>query len=189
MSDAKDENEKSEAPSPAAEAGPPAASEAPSGAEPEAKAEAEPEPKAEAEPAPEAETAEPKAEAAEPAAPKKKKKKKKKPADTEGGGEALPEEVEPALDVTGAERPAFHAWFPRDEELQALVRAFEVGNYALVRERAPKLAQNAESEKVRAAARELMARIEPDPLMKYLLLAATLLLVFLAFYAYRAHGH
>jgi hypothetical protein len=123
-------------------------------------------------------------------APKKKKKKKKKPADSEASPEeTLPEEVEPALDVSGAERPAFHAWFPRHEELEVLVRAFEVGNYALVRERAPKLAQNAESEKVRAAARELLARIEPDPLMKYLLLAATLLLVFLAFYVYRAHAH
>ncbi len=122
-------------------------------------------------------------------APKKKKKKKKKPAATEASEEALPEEVEPALDPSGAERPTFHAWFPRHEELEVLVRAFEVGNYALVRERAPKLAQSADSEKVRAAARELLARIEPDPLMKYLLLAATLLLVFLAFYVYRAHAH
>lgn len=132
------------------------------------------------------------AEGGEAPAPRKKKKKKKRKA--EGGAEAEPDEAaledrEPELDATGAERPRFHAWFPRDEELDRLVRAFEVGNYALVRERAPKLAEGAESEKVRAAARELLARIEPDPLMKYLLLAATLLLVFLAFYAYRAHGH
>ena len=165
MSDAKDEIEKPETP-PAAEG------------EPSAASEPEPEP-------------EPKAEAAEQAPLKKKKKKKKKPApESEASPDAaLPEDAEPALDVSGAERPAFHAWFPRHEELEVLVRAFEVGNYALVRERAPKLAQGAESEKVRAAARELLARIEPDPLMKYLLLAATLLLVFLAFYAYRAHGH
>jgi hypothetical protein len=154
MSDAKDENEKADAP-PAAEAEP-----APASAEP-------------------------------PAAKKKKKKKKKKAPESEASPEeALPEEeVEPALDGSGAERPTFHAWFPRHEELEVLVRAFEVGNYALVRERAPKLLQSAESEKVRAAARELLARIEPDPLMKYLLLAATVLLVFLAFYAYRAHAH
>jgi len=169
MSDAKDETEKPEAP-PAAEGEPPAAS--------------KPEPEAEAE-------AEVKADAAEPVPAKKKKKKKKKPVEQEdASAEApLPEDAEPALDVSGAERPAFHAWFPRNEELEVLVRAFEVGNYALVRARAPKLAQGSESEKVRAAARELLARIEPDPLMKYLLLAATLLLVFLAFYAYRAHGH
>lgn len=136
---------------------------------------------------------EPSATAEDGAAPAPKKKKKKKKRKAESGADAQPDEAlqdgEPELDATGAERPRFHAWFPRDEELDRLVRAFEVGNYALVRERAPKLAEGAENEKVRAAARELLARIEPDPLMKYLLLAATLLLVFLAFYAYRAHGH
>src|SRR5262245_32139616 len=143
MSDAKDEIEKVEAP-----------------------AAAEPEPAKASEPEPEAPSAaEPSGERAQQPAPKKKKSKKKKAAQDEASPEeALPEEVEPALDVSGAERPAFHAWFPKDEELEALVRAFEVGNYALVRERAPKLAQGAESEKVRAAARELLARIEPDPL-------------------------
>jgi hypothetical protein len=147
---------------------------------------------AEAPPAVEGEPAasEPADTSAEQPAPKKKKKKKKKPAESEASSEqALPEEVEPTLDPSGAERPTFHAWFPRHEELELLVRAFEVGNYALVRQRAPKLAQSADSEKVRAAARELLARIEPDPLMKYLLLAATLLLVFLAFYVYRAHAN
>ncbi|HVJ20113.1 MAG TPA: hypothetical protein VM686_32085 [Polyangiaceae bacterium] len=168
MSDAKDEIEKAEAPATAEVESPPAS---------------EP-PASEAPPASESA-----AEAASPPVSKKKKKKKRKPAESEQSSEeALPEEAAPVLDVSGAERPAFHAWFPRNEELQVLVRAFEVGNYALVRERAPKLAQSGESEKVRAAARELMARIEPDPLMKYLLLAATLLLVFLAFYAYR-HAH
>ena len=42
--------------------------------------------------------------------------------------------------------------------------------------------------KVRAAARELLIRIEPDPLMKYLLAGAILLLLFLTFYAY-SHAH
>jgi hypothetical protein len=164
MSDAKDESKEPELPK-ATQGEPPAVSEPPAAREPPNEAAAQ-------------------------TAPKKKKKKKKKGAESGASSDlTLPEEGEPALDVSGAERPAFHAWFPRHEELQALVRAFEVGNYALVRERAPKLAQGAESEKVRAAARELLARIEPDPLMKYLLLAATLLLVFLAFYAYRAHAH
>ncbi len=167
MSDSKDEIEKAESP--------PAAAREPSPA-------SEPE-------APVASDAESGAEAAEQPAPKKKKKKKKKPEAEVSPEAALPEDAEPALDVSGAERPAFHAWFPRDEELEVLVRAFEVGNYALVRERAPKLAERAQSEKVKAAARELLARIEPDPLMKYLLLAAALLLVFLAFYVYRAHAH
>ena len=81
---------------------------------------------------------------------------------------------EPQLDVSGAERSQFLAWFPADPELDRLVRAFEVGIYAFVREHAPKLAQS-EDEQVRAAARELLARIEPDPLMKYLLAAAVAL--------------
>ena len=120
----------------------------------------------------------------ESAAPAKKKKKKKKRRAAES---EAPEG--PQYDVTGAERPAFFAWFPADPELAQLVRAFEVGNYALVRERATKLAESAEDENVRSAARELLARIEPDPLMKYLLAVAVALLLFLAFYAYRLHSH
>jgi hypothetical protein len=161
MSDAKDETAEPESPEPETET------------LTRVKGDAEPSEAA----ASEAETAGP---------PKKKKKKQRKLAEPQA---EVSEDKEPELDAAGAERPAFHAWFPRDEELGRLVRAFEVGNYAMVREQAPKLAQSSENEKVRAAARELLARIEPDPLMKYLLLAAALLLLFLAFYAYRAHGH
>jgi hypothetical protein len=124
---------------------------------------------------------------------KKKKKKKKKPGSA--GAESLspdsvpPKKEGPELDVSGAERAAFLAWFPEDAELDQLVRAFEVGNYAYVREHAGKLAEKSEDEKVRAAARELLARIEPDPLMKFLLLGAVALLVFLTIYAYQSHAH
>ncbi len=124
---------------------------------------------------------------------KKKKKKKRKPAaapeSPESGADDEAEAAEPALDPSGAERAAFLGWFPEDPELDQLVRAFEVGNYALIRERGPELAERAESAKVRAATRELLARIEPDPLMKYLLAAAVALLLFLVLYAYRTHGH
>jgi hypothetical protein len=117
---------------------------------------------------------------------KKKKKKKKKP----GAEPAAPAKKEgPEYDVSGAERAAFLAWFPEDPELDQLARAFEVGNYAYVREHAAKLAEKSEDEKVRAAARELLARIEPDPLMKFLLLGAVALLVFLTLYAYQSHAH
>ena len=95
----------------------------------------------------------------------------------------------PEYDVSGAERAAFLSWFPEDPELDQLTRAFEVGNYAYVREHAGRLAEKADDEKVRAAARELLARIEPDPLMKYLLLGAVALLVFLTLYAYQSHAH
>ncbi len=127
-----------------------------------------------------------------PVAPKRKKKKRKrKPASPSGappagGGES---DAEPQLDASGAERAQFLAWFPDDPELNRLVRAFEVGNYALIRARAPELVERSDDAQVRAAARELLARIEPDPLMKYLLGAAVALLLFLVLFAYRSHGH
>ena len=121
---------------------------------------------------------------------RKKKKKKKKKLDAGAEAESVaPKKEGPEYDVSGAERAAFLAWFPEDLELDQLVRAFEVGNYAYVREHAGKLAEKSEDEKVRAAARELLARIEPDPLMKFLLLGAVALLVFLTLYAYQSHAH
>ncbi len=118
---------------------------------------------------------------------KKKKKRKKKAGTAPDTAEAKKEG--PEYDVSGAERAAFLAWFPEDPELDQLVRAYEVGNYAYVREHAGKLAEKSEDDKVRSAARELLARIEPDPLMKFLLLGAVALLVFLTLFAYRSHGH
>jgi hypothetical protein len=119
---------------------------------------------------------------------RKKKKKRKKKAGS--APDAAHEKNEgPEYDVSGAERAAFLAWFPEDPELDKMVRAYEVGNYAYVREHAGKLAERSDDDKVRAAARELLARIEPDPLMKFLLLGAVALLVFLTLYAYRSHGH
>jgi hypothetical protein len=73
--------------------------------------------------------------------------------------------------------PSFARDFPRDPELDALVEAFAKGNYARVREEAPKLAKKAESEEVRRAAKVLRERLEPDPLAKSLLLLTAALLV------------
>ncbi len=78
---------------------------------------------------------------------------------------------------------------PRRSRARSAGARFEVGNYAYVREHAGKLAEKSEDEKVRAAARELLARIEADPLMKFLLLGAVALLVFLTLYAYQSHAH
>jgi hypothetical protein len=122
-------------------------------------------------------------------APVRKKKKKKKKKSASGDSDTPARKDRPEYDVTGAERAAFLSWFPEDPELDQLVRAFEIGNYAYVREHAGKLAEKAEDEKVRAAARELLVRIEPDPLMRFLLVGAVALLVFLTFFAYRSHGH
>ncbi|HET7545930.1 MAG TPA: hypothetical protein VFK05_38945 [Polyangiaceae bacterium] len=89
------------------------------------------------------------------------------------------------LTAEGRERPHFLLEFPDDPALQQLVRAFEAGNYQAVRQGAPKLAESSEDAIVRAAARELVRRIEPDPLMKYLLFVALGLFVFVVWYTYQ----
>lgn len=91
---------------------------------------------------------------------------------------------ETPLDAAGRERPRFLLGFPEHPELQRLARAFEVGNYALVRAEAEALAERAESRAVRDAALELRRRIEPDPLAKYLLALTAGLLLSLAYWAY-----
>jgi hypothetical protein len=84
------------------------------------------------------------------------------------------------------DRPQFTAAFPDDPALAELVNAFERGDYRRVRSGAAALlarpAQGgAEADaKVKAAAQELVARTEADPLAKALLLVTLLLLVFLA---------
>jgi hypothetical protein len=94
------------------------------------------------------------------------------------------EDDEVALDAQGRERPRFLLGFPPDPDLQRLARAFEAGNYALVRAEADALAERTESRAVRDAALELRRRIEPDPLAKYLLALTAVLLLSLAYWAY-----
>lgn len=136
-------------------------------------------PGAAAEPAGTSEAPEAAAESAEPSGKRKKRKRKK----TE----------EPALRNSigpdGRERPAFLLGFPSDPELERLMRAFELGNYALVRTGAPELAERTTDPKVRAAAEELARRIEPDPLVKVLLGLSIALLVVLTLWAYKTHGN
>ena len=105
----------------------------------------------------------------------------------EAGGEAPPSEAPPrapVLDADGMERPAFVLDFPDDPALSRLVRAFEAGNYALVRREAETVARDAVDPRVRDAALELRRRIEPDPLVKYLLGLSVALLVLLTLWAY-----
>jgi hypothetical protein len=119
--------------------------------------------------------------------PKKKKKKKKKRAAE--SPETEEKSTGPVLGPEGSERPNFVLDFPKDAELDRLVRAFELGNYAFVREHAPKLAASSMDDAVKRAAGELLRRIEPDPLVKILFAMSVALLVFMVFYAYRSHGH
>ena len=92
-------------------------------------------------------------------------------------------------DADGRERPRFLLEFPDDPELARLVRAFEAGNYQAVRSGAPRLVAASEDPLVRAAARELRRRIDPDPLAKYLLGVALVLFVFVVWYTYQGQGH
>jgi len=96
-----------------------------------------------------------------------------------------PKEAPIPLNAEGRERPRFLLAFPDDPELQRLARAFEAGDYRSVRDGAPKLIEASEDPIVRASARELAQRIEPDPLMKYLLGVALALFVFVVWYTYQ----
>jgi hypothetical protein len=95
----------------------------------------------------------------------------------------------PPLDADGRERPRFLLEFPSDPELEMLIAAFEQGNYARVRRDAPALAARTEDAEVRRAALELRRRLDPDPLLKYLLGISVALLLFLTAYVYATHRH
>jgi len=85
-------------------------------------------------------------------------------------------------------RPSFTRAFPKDPELDALVDAFERGNYARVRADGPKLALASTDEGVRRAARTLVERTRPDALAVGLLALAAALVGLLSVF-WIAHGH
>jgi hypothetical protein len=84
-------------------------------------------------------------------------------------------------------RPSFARDFPPDEALDAIVEAFARGDYARVREEAPKIAASETSAEVRAAARMLVDRTKPDPLA-VLLVALTGVLLFVLTAYWIVHG-
>lgn len=84
------------------------------------------------------------------------------------------------VDSSGQPIPSFAKNFPDDPRLNRLVLLFEQGNYAAVRAEAPALIKGSEDPEVRAAAEQLVKRLEPDPLALYLLGIAAALLVALA---------
>jgi hypothetical protein len=84
-------------------------------------------------------------------------------------------------------RPSFARDFPATPELDALVEEFRAGHYSRVRQGAPRLAAESSDERVRSAARLLLARTRPDPLaVAMLALTAALLLVLSAWWV--VHG-
>lgn len=65
-------------------------------------------------------------------------------------------------------RPPFAQDYPKDPEIEALLALFEAGDYGAMRERAKKL--ESRDEGVRLAVRDLVARTEPDPAMRWIFL-------------------
>ena len=92
--------------------------------------------------------------------------------------------VRPRLNAVGEERPAFALRFPHDPELEALIVAFEEGDFARVRRDAPVLARRTRDDAVRRAAVELRRRIDPDPLLIVMLVFALSLFAFLVAWIY-----
>lgn len=90
--------------------------------------------------------------------------------------------AEDAPTQTQDARPPFAERYPRSPELDALVLAFEAGDYARVRRGAPELAASSDDEAVRAAARDLRARIEPSPAMGWIIVLTAVLLVALSWW-------
>ena len=82
--------------------------------------------------------------------------------------------------ASGRVRPAFAAAFPADPALDALLDAFEAGDFARIRRDAPRLASSAGDEAVKQAAATLLARTRPDPLATLLLVITGVLLVLLS---------
>jgi len=88
------------------------------------------------------------------------------------------------LNAVGEERPRFLLEFPEDPELEALIAAFEAGNFARVRREAPELARRSSDDAVRQAALELRRRTDPDPLLIALLLLCLALFGFVVIWVY-----
>lgn len=87
------------------------------------------------------------------------------------------------------ERPAFAAEFPRDARLDALLTAFQQGNFGEVRSEAPRLAESSEDEAVQTAALELRSRIEPSKVATLLwCIGVMLMLALYGFYWSKQHG-
>jgi hypothetical protein len=105
-------------------------------------------------------------------------------ADADAGEAKREDETEPEDG-----RPLFARTYPRHADLDALVEAFERGNYAHVRQEAPALAGRAEDPAVKLAAEDLFKRIQPDFVSKTLLVIAALLLVFFAYHYLGGHAH
>ena len=101
--------------------------------------------------------------------------------DTPRAGEWSPAVAHEArTDETRSGRPAFAKDFPADPGLDALLAAFDAGNFARVRQDAVKVIASSNDDAVKRAAEALLARTKPDPLAVLLLGFTALLLLLLS---------
>lgn len=82
----------------------------------------------------------------------------------------------------GPRPPAFLDEFPEDARLQPLVVAYLAGDYATVRAGAHRLADDASEPDVKRAASDLLRRISPDPMLKWMYLATLVLILAVGLY-------
>jgi hypothetical protein len=88
------------------------------------------------------------------------------------------------LDQHGRERPRFIFTYPDDPELVKLTAAFELGDFRSVRLGARELEKTATNPDVKAAARDLLLRIQPDPLVRWFWVIAVVVFTFLVAWSY-----
>jgi hypothetical protein len=87
-----------------------------------------------------------------------------------------------------ARRPGFAKDYPHHPDLDAVVEAFGQGDYAKVRALAPSVERASSDPAVRAAARELADRTNPDRVALLLFAMAALLLAVIGSW-WLGHGH
>ena len=90
--------------------------------------------------------------------------------------------------VTSDRRLSFARGFPRGPELDALVEAFERGDYARVRKEGPKLVAASTDAETKRAALTLIDRTKPDGVAVGLLVLAAIFVGLLSSW-WIAHGH
>lgn len=120
------------------------------------------------------------------AAPKATVKARKKPRSTDDE-----EDDEPNAPAGPRGRLSFARSFPPSAELDALLDAFDRGNYARVRELAPPLVARADAPEIARAARDVARRVEPDRTVLALLGISIALLAVLAiwFWTHKLGAH
>lgn len=90
----------------------------------------------------------------------------------------------PRLDPQGRERPRFIFSYPDDPELAKLTVAFERGDFRSVGSGAKALIGATQNPEVKAAAEDLLLRIQPDPLVLRFWVIAVVVFMFLVTWSY-----